>query len=48
MLQMNSNQCSNYSRPGAGKGMGPGNAGGWPSTTGNESGPGRSNNPPKK
>ena len=36
------------SRPGAGKGMGPGNAGGWPSTTGNPSGGGRSNNPPRK
>ena len=28
------------------KGRGQGNAGGWPSTTGNPSGGGRSNNPP--
>jgi hypothetical protein len=34
-------------RPGAGAGLGPGNAGGWPSTTGNPSGGGRSNNPPR-
>lgn len=34
-------------KPGAGKGQGPGNAGGWPSTTGNPSGGGRSNNPSK-
>lgn len=27
---------------------GQGNSGGWPSTTGNPSGRGRSNNPPKK
>ena len=27
---------------------GQGNAGGWPSTTGNKSGKGRSNNPPRK
>ncbi|KAL7575283.1 hypothetical protein ACA910_001808 [Epithemia clementina (nom. ined.)] len=35
-------------RGGAGQGKGPGNAGGWPSTTGNPSGVGRSNNPPRK
>ena len=33
---------------GAGQGKGPGNAGGWPSTTGNPSGGGRSNNPPRE
>jgi len=33
---------------GAGQGKGPGNAGGWPSTTGKPSGCGRSNNPPSK
>ena len=33
-------------KSGAGKGNGPGNAGGWPSTTGNLSGKGRSNNFP--
>mmetsp|Transcript_23737 Transcript_23737/g.40618 ORF Transcript_23737/g.40618 Transcript_23737/m.40618 type:complete len:109 (+) Transcript_23737:54-380(+) len=34
--------------PGAGKGQGGGNSpAGWPSTTGNPSGGGRSNNPPK-
>jgi len=43
---MNSNSNA---RPGAGKGMGPGNAAGWPSTnSGNPSGGNRSNNPPKK
>lgn len=30
-----------------GKGRGQGNGGGWPSTTGNKSGGGRSNNPSK-
>lgn len=45
---MSKTTSSNASRPGAGKGMGPGNAGGWPSTTGNVSGGDRSNNPPKK
>lgn len=28
--------------------IGQGDRGGWPSTTGNKSGKGRSNNPPKK
>ena len=45
---MNPNQQGSETRPGAGKGMGPGNAGGWPSTTGEKSGSGRSNNPPRK
>jgi hypothetical protein len=43
-----SSNTSSISKGGAGQGKGPGNAGGWPSTTGNPSGGGRSNNPPKK
>eukprot|EP00966_Prymnesium_polylepis_P129505 2994739-Prymnesium_polylepis.1 len=34
-------------RPGAGNHLGPGGPGGWPSTTGNPSGGGRSNNAPR-
>jgi hypothetical protein len=33
---------------GAGQGKGQGGAGGWPLTTGNPSGGGRSNNPPRQ
>tara|TARA_Y100000813_G_C24106226_1_gene325512 strand:- start:629 stop:772 length:144 start_codon:yes stop_codon:yes gene_type:complete len=43
-----SSNTSSISKGGAGQGKGQGNAGGWPSTTGNPSGGGRSNNPPKK
>ena len=52
---MNSNQSSNNSKPSAGNAGGCpntseniSNTAGWPSKTGNPSGSGRSNNPPRK
>lgn len=41
-----SSSCSSSSSSSGGRGQG--NAGGWPSTTGNPSGGGRSNNPLRK
>ena len=49
---MNSNQSSNNSKPSAGNAPNTSettsNTAGWPSKTGNPSGSGRSNNPPRK
>ena len=45
---MTKSNSANTSSSQGGKGKGSGNAGGWPSKTGNPSGGGRSNNPPKK
>ncbi len=41
----NQNSSTTNQNPTQGKGQG--NAGGWPSTTGNKSGGNRSNNPPR-